>query len=184
MFGVSVTFPKLSVLLGLLFALPTSYGVLKPAAFAQAARKFPRSEAAGYFLMTLATLWFLYNVNNEATSDFADYKRYMLIGFGAMGVLTCVFVTDYLSVRALSILLLLLAWFTLNLARWADSPWRLVVVVWAYVWVISGMWFAISPWRLRDFLNWSTASERRTRISNALQLLVALLVAVLGLTVF
>jgi hypothetical protein len=46
------------------------------------------------------------------------------------------------------------------------------------------MWFTISPWRLRDLLNWATATERRVRIGSAIRLAFALLVVALGLTAF
>jgi hypothetical protein len=53
----------------------------------------------------------------------------------------------------------------------------------AYVLVFAGMWFTISPWRLRDLILWSTASEQRTRLLNGVRLAFALFVMTLGLTV-
>ncbi len=156
----------------------------KPSAFAAAVRKFPRSESWGYALMGLGTVWFLWNVNQESISDFAVYKKWMLLGFGAIGVSACIFVRDFLAVRGLAVVLLLLAKFTLDTARWHDSPWRLVLVVWAYLWVVAGLWFTVSPWRMRDLLNWGTANEQRVRLGSALRLALGLFVAILGLTVF
>ena len=69
-------------------------------------------------------------------------------------------------------------------ARWADTEWRLVIVTWAYVMVVGGMWFTISPWRLRDLIDWATATEQRTRLLSAARLAFGLFVVVLGLTVF
>jgi hypothetical protein len=46
------------------------------------------------------------------------------------------------------------------------------------------MWFTISPWRLRDILNWSVATESRTRLTSAARVAFGLFVIVLGLTVF
>jgi hypothetical protein len=174
----------LTVLLGLVFALPQLYGLAKPSAFAAALRKFPRSQIWGFILMLLGTVWFLWNLNNESISDFAAYKGLMLIGFGAVGLMTCVFVQDFLAVRGLSVVLLLLAKLMLDTARWYDSEWRLVIATWAYVWIIAGMWFIVSPWRLRDLIQWSTANERRVRVGSAFRLLLGALVLVLGLTVF
>src|SRR3954466_188170 len=98
----------LAMVLGLAFSLPKIYGLLNPAAFAAAMRRFPRSEAWGFALMGLGTAWFLWNLNNESISDFAAYKSVMLLGFGAVGLLTCIFVRDFLAVRGLSVVLLLL----------------------------------------------------------------------------
>lgn len=179
-----MTLSTLAVAFGLLFAAPQIVGILKPAAFAAAARKFPRSEIWGYFLMGLGTLWFLANVRAETISDFAAYKNVMLLGFGLVGLLTCVYVKDFLAVRGLAVVLLLLAKLALDTARWHDSPWRLVIAVWAYTWIIAGMWFTISPWRLRDLIQWNTATERRIRIGSALRLAFGIFVVVLGVTAF
>jgi hypothetical protein len=174
----------LAVWLGLLFSAPQVFGILKPSAFAAAAKRFPRSEPWGYALMGLGTVWFLANLRAESISDFADYKKYMLVVFGLIGLLTCLYVKDFLAVRGLAVVLLLLAKFTLDTARWHDSEWRIVISVWAYAWIIAGMWFTISPWRLRDLIEWHTANERRIRVGSALRLAFGVVVIVLGLAVF
>jgi hypothetical protein len=174
----------LTVLLGLLFVLPQLYAVAKPSAFGAAMRKFPRSQGWGFLLMGLGTAWFLFNVNNESISDFAKYKNLMLIGFGAVGVCTCIFVRDFLAVRGLAVVLLLLSKYMLDTARWYDSEWRLVIAVLAYLWIIAGMWFTISPWRLRDLIQWATANETRLRLLSAVRLVLGAFLIILGLTVF
>lgn len=174
----------LAVALGLILSAPQIYGLLKPSAFAAAARKFPRSPTWGFLLMGLGTVWFLWNVSNESISDFAAYKNLMLLGFGAVGVLTCIFVKDFLAVRGLAVVLLLLAKLMLDTARWHDSQWRLVISTLAYVWIFAGMWFTISPWRLRDIIQWSTASEQRVRLGSAARLALGVFVLTLGLTAF
>ncbi|MGV3774910.1 MAG: hypothetical protein ACO1QB_18575 [Verrucomicrobiales bacterium] len=174
----------LAILIGLVYAIPQIWALANPVAFSKAARKFPRSEPWGFALMGLATVWFLYNVNAETIADFAAYKKLMLIGFGAIGFGACIFVRDFLAVRGLAVFMLLLAWFTLNFTRPAESEWRLVLVTWAYLWVIVGMWLTISPWRFRDYLNWTTATPGRLRATSGIRLALGLLVAALGFTVF
>jgi hypothetical protein len=46
------------------------------------------------------------------------------------------------------------------------------------------MWFTVSPWRLRDIIDWSTANDQRIRLLSGLRLGFGLLVIVLGLTVY
>jgi hypothetical protein len=48
--------------------------------------------------------------------------------------------------------------------------------------VLAGMWLTVSPWRLRDLLEWATANERRIKVGCGIRLAVGLFVAVLGLT--
>ena len=174
----------LSILLGLGFGLPNIYGLLKPRAFGEAVRKFPRSTNAGYALMLLATAWFIWNLKEESIADFENLKPALFALFAAIGIGTCVFVRDFIAVRGLAVMFLLLAKLMVDAARWAGSDFRLVIVTWAYLLVIAGMWFTISPWRMRDLLNWGTATEQRIRIGSGLRLAFGLFVAILGLTAF
>ena len=174
----------LAIGLGAALAVPHIYGLAKPAAAAAAIRKFPRSLAWGYVLMAIGTAWFLWNLSSETISDFASYKKLMLIGFGAVGLLTCVYVKDFLAVRGLAIVMLLTAKVMLDTARWHSSSWHLLISVLAYGWILAGMWFTISPWRLRDLIDWSTADLKRVRIISAFRLGLGLLILILGVTVF
>ncbi len=174
----------LSIILGLIVLLPSAFGLLKPRAFAAAARKFPRYTPIGYVLTLLATAWFLYYVQQESVADFASMKKIFYFVFGAVGIGTCLFVRDFLPVRGLAVVFLLVAKLMVDTARWEETNWRLVISIWAYVLVVAGMWFTVSPWRLRDILNWSVASESRTRLTSGARVAFGLFVIVLGLTVF
>ena len=185
----------LSILLGLGMGLPQVYGLAKPAQLAAAARNFPRNLAAGVVLMLLGTAWFVWMVNNEPIADFSVFKPYMMGGFIAVGVLSCIFVQDFLAVRGLAVVLLLLGKLmvdtgrphlptTIFQAQQGESSWVLVIQTWAYIFVIAGIYFTITPWRLRDFVNWATASEARTRLLSGLRLAFAAFVLILGLTAF
>jgi hypothetical protein len=179
-----VKLSTLSIILGLIVVLLNAVGLIKPKAFAEAARKFPRYTPVGYVLTLLGTIWFLYYVSQESVSDFVNMKKFFYLLFGGVGLATCIFVRDFLPVRGLAVVFLLLAKLMTDAARWADTDWRLVISTWAYVLVIAGMWFTVSPWRLRDILNWSVATESRTRALSALRCGFGMLVLILGLTVF
>ncbi|HNQ90689.1 MAG TPA: hypothetical protein PKM73_18905 [Verrucomicrobiota bacterium] len=174
----------IAVLLGLAGAGVHGYGLLKPAEFGAALRRFPRSMAWGYILMPLATIWFLYNLKTDDIADFDAFKPVLFIGFAVVGFGACAFVRDFLAVRGLSVLALLFAKLVLDAARVVDTPWRLVLVVWAYLCVILGVWFTISPWRMRDLIMVATANERRVRITSAVRCTLSLFLIILGLTVF
>jgi len=136
--------------------------------------------------MVLGTLWFLWNVQQEPIADFAALKPYMLVVFGAIGLGTCIFVQDYLAVRGLAVVFLLLAKLMVDTGRphLGETPWVYLIQYWAYILVVAGIWFTISPWRLRDFLTWATANEKRVQVGSGIRLAFALLVVVLGLTAF
>lgn len=176
----------LSILLGLGMAAPQVYGLAKPTAFAAAARKFPRHVPTGIFLMLLGTAWFVWLVKLEPIADFASFKPYLMAIFTVIGVATCFFVQDFIAVRGLAVLLLLLAKLMVDTGRphLGETPWVLLIQTWAYVLVAVGIWFTVSPWRLRDFLNWATATEKRVKIGSGIRLAFALLIVLLGLTAF
>ena len=73
----------LSVLLGVVVAAPQVYGLVRPAAFTAAVRKFPRHIPLGIVLMLLATAWFVWNVHIEPIADFARFKPHMMVLFVA-----------------------------------------------------------------------------------------------------
>ncbi len=176
----------LSILLGAGLAAPQFYGLARPRKLAACVQKFPRNYAAGIALMLLATAWFLWIVNDEPIADFTAYKPAMLAGFAAVGVLACIFVRDFLAVRGLAVVFLLLAKLMVDTGRphLGESPFVLVIQAWAYVLVVAGIWFTVTPWKLRDLLEFATASETRVRIGSGLRLAFAIFVIGLGLTVF
>jgi len=181
---VTVKLSTLAVVLGLAVVAPNIYGLLRPARFAAVARQFPRHGLTGVVLMLLSTAWFIYYVRWEEVADFEPLKPYLYALFIAVGVGSCLFVRDFLAVRGAAVFMLLLAKLMVDTARWAESQWRLVVVVWAYAMVVAGIWLTVSPWRMRDWVQWATATEQRVRVGSALRAAFGLLVLLLGLFVF
>ena len=176
----------LSILIGLGMGLPQIYGLVKPKEFADSVRKFPRNVPIGIALMLLATAWFLWILSREAVSDFENYQGALFILFAGVGVGTCVFVRAFIAVRGLAVVFLLIAKLMVDSGRpmLEKTHWALVIQTWAYVLVVAGIWLTLSPWRLRDLLNWATANEKRVRVGSAIRLAFGLFVAVLGLTKF
>ena len=134
--------------------------------------------------MILGTLWFVYNLSQESISDFAAYKNVLYFGFAAVGIGSCIFVQDFLAARGLAVVLLLLAKLMVDTGRprLPDTHWALLIQCWAYVLVIGGIWFTVSPWRLRDLLEWATANEKRVKVGCGIRLAFGLFVAAVGFT--
>lgn len=176
----------LAIVLGLFVAVINLFGMLKPADFGKALRNFSRSTAIGYVLVLFGTAWFVWNLKQESISDFESLKPALYALFIAVGVGTCIFVKDFIAVRGVAIVFLLLAKMMVDAGRprLGDTSWVLVIQIWAYILVVAGIWFTISPWRMRDLLHWRTANEKRIRIGSAFRMAFGLFVAILGLTVF
>jgi hypothetical protein len=181
---MSLSLSQLSILLGVGLALPQLWQLAKPGDWRRWSVGFPRSQPFGWALMILSTAWFLWHVQHETLADFSRYKPYLLAGFASIGLLTCVYVNDFLAARGLALVMLLLAKTMVDTARWHESGWRWVVSALAYVWVFFGIWLTISPWRLRDFLEWHNRTDGRIRSLAAARLGVAVVLVLLGLTAF
>jgi hypothetical protein len=183
---MNVKLSTLAIALGLIAALPQAYGLANPKGLTDRLRKFPRHIPIGVALMALGTAWFLYNLSLESIADFAAFKPHMMVVFAGIGLLSCIFVHDFLAVRGLAIVFLCLAKLMVDTGRphLVDSPWVLVIQGWAYIFVVAGIWLTISPWRLRNWIEWNTATESRLRIGCALRLAFCLLVVALGATAF
>lgn len=176
----------LTILLGLGLGVPQVYGLVRPKQYAETLKKFPRNLPTGIALMLLGTAWFVWNVSIEPIADFSVFKPYMMVGFATVGVLSCIFVQDFLAVRGLAVVLLLLGKLMVDTGRphLDASPFVLIIQAWAYVLIVAGIWFTITPWRLRDLVNFGLANDNRVRIGSAIRLGWALFILVLGLTAF
>ena len=187
-----VSLANLSVLLGVFLAAVSGYSLAKPDAVARALRAFPRANTPGYMLMLAATAWFLWNIRIEDMADYREIKHWFYIGFGAVGIGSCIFLRDFLAVRGLAVFMLLLAKLMLDTQRnymlaapeAYMSEWRLVFAVWAYMIIVMSMWLVISPWRMRDLIEWMLAKPGRLVAKGWFRLGFGILLIVLGLTVF
>jgi hypothetical protein len=175
---------NLSILLGLVVLGSGVFVFLDPARARDAFNRFPRATTPGWILMGASTLWFLYNFQTEDIADFAAIKGYMLIGFLVVGVGSMIYVKDFLSIRGLAVFIMLLAHYIVEVARWAPTPWRLVMIVWSYLMVLLGIFWTIQPYRLRDWIHWATASAGRFRVLAIARLAFGAILIVLGLTAY
>ena len=64
------------------------------------------------------------------------------------------------------------------------SEWRLVFAVWAYMIIFMSMWLVISPWRMRDMIDWILCKPGWFAFKNCFRLAFGILLIALGLTVF
>ncbi len=173
----------LAILLGLLAAVPQFYGLARPNDYAGALRKFPRSVPWGIALMLLGTAWFCWNLSQESIADLAVYKNVLYLLFAAVGIGSCIFVQDFLAVRGLAVVLLLLAKLMVDTGRPSlpHNSWVLIIQSLAYVLVLLGMWLTISPWRLRNWLNWIISTPQRLKTGCSVALVFGLFLAAVGL---
>lgn len=134
------------------------FGILltiQRANFAAVLIRFPRSKLCSYWLVSLATLWFLLrHVTHLSEADFGDYK--LLIGLIAVGValLSFLYVADFLAVRGWSMLVLLYAREVLDAAFLQEPESRLLLVLVTYIFIVIALYLGAWPYRMRDWMEW------------------------------
>ncbi len=136
-------------------------------ASAAGAQAFPRSKAAAYLLMGLASSWFLYKIWHLGPADFGQYRKILFAVFAVTAVGSFYYVPDFLAVRGLAGLILLTAGTLLDAAYMQDPQTRLFLVSFVYLAIVAAMILGASPYKLRDFLSWLYKAEARPRIFGA-----------------
>ena len=152
---------------GFLLLLSHAFGLIKPGASIRFARDFPRSRLMGTILLLIATVWSFLLVRDIDLGEFSKLRGIMLIGIVAGAALTWIYVEEFLSVRALGMILLLAAEPLLESAALRSDPSRLILVVLAYAWLVAGLFFVGMPYILRDAVK-AVSSDRRIWLSASL----------------
>lgn len=164
----SFSLSQVAVALGLAYLITHGWAVWRPQAAMSVLRAFPRHGLAGWVLLALATLWF---VGLMATIDLMEYTPHrakFVLGTLVLGGLSAHFMREFLAVRSLGVLLLLVAQVLLDAAFLRDETSRLVVTVTAYAYVVAGMFMVGAPYMMRDAIAWLTKNELRFRIAAGL----------------
>jgi hypothetical protein len=169
-------------------AFLTVLGVLlllnNPAVIA-AFRALPRSPAGALVLFGGGVLWFLFRVANMGDADrlLGSSNVPWVIGFAALGALSVKYVPDFLAVRGLSIVTLLVATPLLDAAFMEyGHPQRLFLVTMVFAAVVAALYLAAVPYRLRDFFQWLFTTPRRSRALGVGLLVYGILLNIVAFT--
>ena len=160
-------------------------GIIAPEKFSAEARKFPRSVLWGRILMGVCAVWagiVLYFF--AAVDDFAWVKPFIVIGIPIAYWLVIQYADQFLALRGLAALMLLISKVVLNAADISDSPLRLVVTVLAYIQVCGAVWMASAPHQVRDWIAFMTANTARCRFACSVGAAVGVFLVLLGLFVY
>ena len=159
-------------------------GVIAPAKFGEYARKFPRSVLWGRVLLTVCAVWAGIVMFNAATDDWAWARPVVVVGVPVAYWLVVQFADQFLALRGLAALLLLVAKVAVDAADLSDKPIRLVVTVFAYLMVCAAMWMAGFPHQVRDVIGFITANPTRCRAACLFGTAIGAVLVVLGLFVY
>ena len=145
-------------------------------------KAFPRSSIAAYVLFGAATLWFIYHLSNLGPSDFGAHKQLLMIVSAVGAVAAFVYVPDFLAVRGLAGLFLLIGAALLDAAYMEIPQSRLFLVVFVYLAVVTAILLGAQPYRLRDFFDWLYKGRARPRLFGGLFLIYGIILVIVAVS--
>lgn len=143
----------------------------KPAAVQGYLKKFPRDQTAGQILLGIGMAWFWLLIAPDNMGklsalamdlgEFNGAKPLLRILVPVALVLVATSVRDFLAVRALGVLGLMVASPLLESAFLEDPSSRLLVPIYAYALLTASLFCVGMPYLFRDAVTWVTADSKR-----------------------
>ena len=152
------------IVAGALLVLISLPGFIKPATTQTWLKRLPRSRVAGVLFLTVVLVWSFWLLATMEMGEFSTFRKPLLIILPIGYMLVIRFVDEFLSVRALGVLCLLAAEPLLEAAFFRYETSRLFLTGFAYLLVLTGLFWVTMPYLLRDQINWSAQSNARWHI--------------------
>lgn len=159
--------------LGIPLAAFGAFVLACPGAAAGALVRFPRHAPSGIVLCALGWLGTAYEVDTIGIEVFdrivrrfwflsSDVPGAVWILAAVLTVLTCLWMPNLLPIRGLAAIFMLFPAELFPAIRLCETPWRLALVVFAYLCAMAGMFGMFYPWRIRQV--WAWIAESRPRV--------------------
>jgi len=121
----------------------------------------PRDKKVGVIILTIDLFWALLLVGGMDLGEFWKMRKWLFLLLPLSYALMIVYVDEFLTARAIGILLLLAACPLLDAAFLELPVSRLLLPVLAYIWILLGMFWVGMPYLMRDHVQWVSASDGR-----------------------
>ena len=143
----------------------------KPALVQAFLKKFPRDTVIGQVLLGIGLAWFWLLIAPDSmgtlsalTMDLGEFngaKPLLQYLVPVSIILVAISVRDFLAVRALGVLGLMVASPMLEAAFLKDPASRLLVPLYAYLLLTASLFWVGMPYLFRDAVTWATANPKR-----------------------
>lgn len=143
----------------------------KPAMMQEFLKKFPRDPMMGQILLGIGLAWFWLLIAPDNLGklsalamdlgEFNGAKGILRILVPVTLILVAISVRDFLAVRALGVVGLMVASPLLESAFLKDPSSRLLVPIFAYALLTASLFWVGMPYLFRDAVTWLTADQKR-----------------------
>jgi len=158
--------------------------VLIPARARVWIERFPRGRWPAWLLTAADLAWAVYLLFNAPLGRFESVKPSLYVLGPVAFFLVVTFVDELLAPRALGGLFLLIPAPLLAAARWHESGFRYVVIIFAYVLVVEGVILVLSPYQFRKITAVWIRSNAGCRALGVIWLAVGSFLVLMGATVY
>jgi len=163
--------------------VPGVLSLMAPTWWRDALKAFPRNPLVAYFALGLGGLWFLYRIWHLSPADFGDYRMILLGIFGATWLGSFFLVKDFLAVRGVAVLVLMMADPVLDSAfGFYEVGARLWMVSLVFVAIALAIFLGAVPYHARRWILWLDAVPLRLRALGAGLVVYALILVVAALS--
>ncbi len=148
--------------------------LVKPAMVQGFLQKFPRNQLLGQIILGIGLAWFWLLIAPDGfgtlsaltmnLGEFDKAKPILRLLTPIALILVTLSVRDFLAVRALGLLGLMVASPLLEAAFLKDPDSRLLVPVFAYALLTASMFWVGMPYLFRDAVTWATAKPQRWNV--------------------
>ncbi|MFI0348050.1 MAG: hypothetical protein ACH346_04670 [Chthoniobacterales bacterium] len=152
--------PSISLILGFALVAKHFMALLVPTSFQNFLKKFPRSRFWGVALLLLSTTWAFFLIATTDLGEFSSLRLAILTGILVGGALFGWLVQEFLAVRSLGFILLLLAHPVLEMTFLKSGLLPFLISLLAYAWIIAGLFMIGMPYLLRDLISFISAPHR------------------------
>jgi len=139
-------------------------------------KKFPRNQLLGQLLLGIGLAWFWLLIAPTGVGTLSALVMDLGEFNGAKGVLqllvpislvlVCISIRDFLAVRALGLLGLMIAAPLLGAAFLKDPESRLLIPIFAYLLLTASLFCVGMPYLFRDLISWVTATQARWKAAS------------------
>ena len=139
------------------------FALLKPDIVKPWLKAFPRNEKIGIPLVIFCFAWGFIIWSCMDLGEFYKIERVVQIIIAGVCIGVVTQVREFLAVRALGFLLILVAAPILDSAFLQEPQSRLLLVALAYAGAVKGMFWIGIPYLMRDQINWVLAEDVRSK---------------------
>ena len=149
------------ILLGLYLISSHAIALYKEQKVIDLLKDFPRNKPIGVVLIIICCIWAFWLVNKVDLGEFQKWEVPISWGIVIGCAAFIIWVDEFLAVRALGILLLLLVCPILDVAFLKEPVSRLLLSTICYIWIFFSFFWIGMPYLMRDHIDFVTRSRFR-----------------------